>query len=152
MASLLDPEARRRVEARINRLRPDSVRRWGRMTPHQAICHLSDAVRMSLHERDVATVAIAARPLVRFVSLWLPLPWPRAVIRTLPEIEQGVGGTPPGEFERDRAELLTLVSRFCAAGPGQRCSTHPIFGAMSTPAWGRWAYRHLDHHLKQFGL
>lgn len=152
MVSLLDPEARRRIEARVHRLRPDSVRRWGKMTAHQAICHLSDAFRMALNEREVAPVAMAARPLVRFVSLWLPMPWPRGVIRTFPEVEQGVGGTPPGEFERDRAELLGLMSRFCAPGPGQRCSTHPFFGAMSTAAWGRWGYRHMDHHLRQFGL
>ena len=152
MVSLLDPDARRSVEARVHRLRPDSARRWGKMTPHQAICHLSDAFRMSLNEREVAPAPMAAKPLIRFVALWLPMPWPRGVIRTVPEVEQGVGGTPPGEFERDRAELLGLMSRFCAPGPGQRCSTHPVLGAMSTAAWGRWGYRHMDHHLRQFGL
>ena len=152
MISLLDPPTRARMEARVTRLQPDSARQWGRMTPHQAICHMSDAFRMALNEREVAAVPTAFRPLVRFVALWLPMRWPAGRIKTLSEIDQGAGGTPPGEFERDRADLLALMTRFCAATPVRRCSTHPIFGPMSTAAWGRWGYRHVDHHLRQFGM
>jgi hypothetical protein len=152
VASLLDPPTRASVEARITRLRPDSARQWGRMTPHQAICHMSDVFRMSLNEREVAAAPTAFRPVVRLVALWLPLRWPAGRIKTLPEVEQGAGGTPPGEFERDRAELLALITRFCAATPAERSSTHPILGPMSTTAWGRWGYRHLDHHLRQFSV
>jgi hypothetical protein len=150
MASLFDAPIRATVEARVNRLRPDSVRQWGRMTPHQAICHMNDVFRMSLGEREVAAVPTAFRPVIRFVAVWLPMRWPAGRITTVPEVEQGVGGTPPVEFDRDRAELLELIARFCAATPAQRCSTHPILGPMSTTAWGRWGYRHLDHHLRQF--
>jgi hypothetical protein len=152
VASLLDPPTRAGMEARITRLRPDSPRQWGRMTPHQAICHMSDAFRLSLNERTAADVPTAFRPVIRLVALWLPMRWPGGRIKTVPEAEQGAGGTPPGEFERDRAELLTLLTRFCAATPAERCSTHPIFGPMSTTAWGRWGYRHLDHHLRQFSV
>jgi hypothetical protein len=78
--------------------------------------------------------------------------WPRGRIRTVPEAEQGVGGTPPIEFERDRAELIALMARFVTAASTERCSTHPIFGPMSVDLWGRWGYRHMDHHLRQFGV
>ena len=56
MGSRLDTASRASLEARVRRLRPDSVRQWGRMTPHQAICHMSDAFRMSLNERQAAPV------------------------------------------------------------------------------------------------
>ena len=152
MVTLFDRSVRGRVEARVQGLRPDSVRQWGQMTAHQAICHMSDALRMSLNERTVAAVPTAFRPAIRFIALWVPMRWPGGRIKTIPEVEQGVGGTPPGDFERDRADLLELLSRFCAASPDGRCPTHPIFGPMSTAAWGRWAYLHMDHHLRQFGL
>ena len=122
------------------------------MTSHQTVCHLSDAFKMALNERPAAPVPTRFRPLLRFVALRLPLPWPRGRIKTVPEAEQGRGGTPPTVFERDRDELLTLISRFSEAAPQQRCTTHPILGSMSTDLWGRWAYRHMDHHLRQFGL
>ena len=152
MARQLDAGSRAGLEARVLRLRPDSVRQWGSLTPHQAICHMSDALRMSLNERPVASVAGTLGPLIRFVALSLPVPWPRGRIRTVPEAEQGVGGTPPGDFERDRTELLELIARFCAAPADGFCPTHPIFGAMTTDGWKRWGYLHMDHHLRQFGV
>jgi hypothetical protein len=152
VVSLLDAATRTAVEIRVRRLQPDSRRQWGRMTSHQAICHMSDAFRMALGDRDTAPVPASFKPLVRFVALRLPLRWPRGRIQTVPEVEQGVGGTPPIEFERDRAELIALMSRFGTAAPADRCSTHPIFGPMSADLWGRWGYRHMDHHLRQFGV
>jgi hypothetical protein len=122
------------------------------MTPNQAICHMSDAFRMSLNERPVAPIETPFRPLIRFVALSLPLKWPRGRIKTVPETEQGVGGTPPTDFERDRAALLELMARFCTVGTNGYCPTHPIFGPMTTAAWKRWGYLHMDHHLRQFGV
>ena len=107
---------------------------------------------MALNERPCAPVAGAFKPVIKFIALRLPLPWPRGRIQTVPEAEQGRGGTPPGEFEHDMRELTTLISRFCEAAPAERRTTHPLLGAMSTELWGRWAYRHMDHHLRQFGL
>ena len=113
---------------------------------------MSDAFRMSLNERQTAPIEVALKPLVRFVALSLPLPWPRGRIKTVPEAEQGIGGTPPSDFERDRAQLLELMARFCAADTDDFCQTHPIFGAMTAKAWKRWGYLHTDHHLRQFGV
>ena len=152
MGSRLDTASRASLEARVLRLRPDSVGRWGRMTPHQAICHMSDAFRMSLNELQAARSGGPWGPVIRFVALSLPVPWPRGRIQTVPEVEQGAGGTPPTEFERDRTQLLELMTRFCAAGTDGFCPTHPIFGAMTTDAWKRWGYLHMDHHLRQFGV
>ena len=151
MPMVLDAAAVRSVEARVRQLRPDSARQWGRMTPHQAICHLSDAFKLALDERPAEAIRSPLKPVVKFIALQVPLPWPRGRIRTVPEAEQGVGGTPPTEFEQDRAELLALMSRFCAS-PGHYCPTHPIFGPMTAKHWRRWAYLHLDHHLRQFGV
>jgi len=120
------------------------------MSAHEAVCHMSDAFRMALGEKAVSSRRAAFAPVVKFIALQLPMPWPRG-IKTLPEVEQGCGGTAPGDFERDRAELLTLMARFSAAPDSLRTATHPIFGVMSKPEWGRWGYRHVDHHLRQFG-
>ena len=152
MARQLDDAEKRRVEVRVRQLRPDSLRQWGRMTPHQAICHLNDSFKLALNERPIAEAAVSLRPVVKFIALQLPLRWPKDRIRTLPEAEQGIGGTPPGEFEQDRGELLALMARFCCAPDGQYCPTHPIFGPMQARHWRRWAYLHMDHHLRQFGV
>jgi hypothetical protein len=151
VSTIFDPIVRASLEARVRTLRVDSPRLWGRMTAHQAVCHMSDAFRMAFGEKDVAARRPAFAPMVRFVALRLPMNWPHG-IRTLPEVEQGCGGTTPTEFERDRAELLSLMARFSQSTEAERQTTHPIFGGMTTALWGAWGYRHLDHHLRQFGV
>lgn len=80
----------------------------------------------------------------------MPIRWPKGA-PTPPEIEQGVGGTPPGDFELDRSKLLGLAERFCDFHATARRNEHPFFGAMSEGEWLRWGYLHTDHHLRQFG-
>ena len=151
MSSIFDPDVRAAVKTRVRALRPGSQRRWGRMSAHQAVCHMSDVLRMALRERTVAARPLPFGPLARLVALRLPLAWPRG-IRTLPEVEQGCGGTDPVDFERDRADLLALIDRYGCSAPSERAASHPILGTMNPDQWGRWAYRHLDHHLRQFGV
>jgi hypothetical protein len=136
---------------RLKKVRPDSPRRWGRMTSHQMICHLIDSFRMMAAERDVSdATGPVQQTIVKWFALYLPLPWP-AGIMTRPEIDQELGGSPPVEFAADIDELVRRVERVAAAGSSIRGAAHPIFGPMSSADWLRWSYRHLDHHLRQFG-
>jgi hypothetical protein len=151
MPTIFDPLARSRLEQRVRALCVESPRQWGRMTPHQALCHMSDVFRMALGDKPVAPRRSRFRLLLRFIALDVPMNWPRGV-PTLPEVEQGCGGTQPLDFELDRAELLSLIARFADSMPAHRKPTHPVFGTMTTARWGKWGYRHLDHHLRQFGV
>jgi hypothetical protein len=151
MVSIFDPAVRPALERRVRALRADSPRQWGRMSAHEAVCHMSDAFRMAFGEKAVVARPAAFRPMLRFIALHLPMKWPRGV-KTLPEVQQGCGGTTPIEFERDRAELLALLARFSASAESDRVTDHPIFGPMNTAQWGSWGYRHMDHHLRQFGV
>jgi hypothetical protein len=139
-----------RLIARVERVRPDSPRRWGRMTPHQMICHLSDSLRATLGEwTQPAHRLPPMRTLVRFVAFNLPFRWPHGV-RTARELDAERDGTQPVEFERDRAELVGLLRRVASADPA-RLPPHPLWGAMSRGMTGRYVWRHTDHHLRQFG-
>ena len=136
---------------RLGALRPDSGRRWGRMTPHQMVCHLTDSCRMALGEKPVRRATGLVPPtVIKWIALYLPVPWPPGVL-TVPEIDQEHGGTCPGEFDADLAELERLMTQLAAQ---QRfdCPSHPIFGRMSRANWLRWGYLHADHHLRQFGV
>jgi LPS sulfotransferase NodH len=56
------------------------------------------------------------------------------------------------DLEAERRRLLDLVERFAAAGPAG-CTTHPhsFFGRLTPREWAVLMYKHLDHHLRQFG-
>src|SRR5262249_36576474 len=136
---------------RLRRVRPDSVRRWGRMSAHQMVCHLTDAFRMALGQKPGSPASgIVQRTLVKWIALYAPLHCP-AGIRTRPEVAQEGGGTRPTGFDADVAELERIVEVVANTGSGF-APTHPMFGRMSPPDWLRWAYLHTDHHLRQFGV
>jgi Protein of unknown function (DUF1569) len=57
------------------------------------------------------------------------------------------------ELGTERARLYGLIDRFVAAGP-KGCTSHPhsFFGRLTPDEWSAWMYKHLDHHLRQFGV
>ncbi|HEY2378990.1 MAG TPA: DUF1569 domain-containing protein [Gemmatimonadaceae bacterium] len=74
-------------------------------------------------------------------------------MKTRPEADQLIGGTPPSpHFAADIALLETATERFLVAVGKGRLSKHYLFGSLNEAEWCRWAYRHIDHHLRQFGL
>ena len=148
MKTLLDDSVQVEIAQRIKSVRPDTARKWGKMTPHQMICHLADSFRGTMGEKQVSmATGLFQRTVMKWGALRLPLPWPHG-IPTRPEMDQQARGTPPAEFESDVQALLILMKRFLS-GPKVH---HPMFGAMSEWEWARWAYLHMDHHLRQFGI
>jgi hypothetical protein len=110
-----------------------------------------DGLRWAVGELEVTPVRLRVPAgLMRLVALRLPLPWPRGA-PTLPELDQGAKPPPTTDFDQDRRELVAALNRFAHTGPVTR-PRHPVFGRMNERYWGIWAYRHTDHHLRQFGL
>lgn len=153
MKTLAQPADTTDILNRLSRLHAGSPRQWGRMTVHEMVCHLADGFRMAAGEKDVRPMrGIVLRPVVKFVVLYLPLPWVKGV-PTSPELVQRTGGgTAPAEFDADLADLVARVERLAADERGLDGRFHPVFGRMSGAGWLRWAYLHVDHHLRQFGV
>ena len=78
------------------------------------------------------------------------VPWPKG-FKTVPELDQQVGGTPPVVFDNDVRGLRNLVDRFTGRPRDFKWQPHPQFGQMSEKEWMRLGYLHMDHHLRQFG-
>ena len=149
MSTLADSNIQSICCDRLGRVDPTTARRWGRMNPHQMICHLNDSFRVATGEK-YATPATnpLQRTLIKWIALHTPMKWPHG-IPTRPEIDQCLGGTPPTDCERDREALRTLIRGF----PNRtKFGAHPLFGEMSRADWMIWGYRHVDHHLRQFGV
>lgn len=151
MKHLSDATERQRLLQRVAGLTPDTPRHWGGMTAHQMVCHLTDSYRAGMGEKTVSPApSVLPRALIKWIALRVPIQWPKGV-RTRPEVEQGMGGTPPGDFERDRATLVSVIERFSDPHRNFQWQPHPMFGDMREEEWMRWGYLHADHHLRQFG-
>ena len=151
MKTLADDGCKADIVRRLRTLRPESSRRWGRLSAHQMVCHLSDGFRMATGATPVRSAKGPLPPTVlKWIALYLPLRW-RAGIPTSPEIDQECDGTRPAGFAADVAGLEQLIEVITTRETAVECPRHPLFGRMSGADWLRWAYLHADHHLRQFG-
>jgi hypothetical protein len=150
MKTLARAHDKEEILRRLKTIHPGSPRQWGRMSAHQMICHLSDSFLAVTGQRQASSASgPLQRTVVKWIALYAPMKWPRG-IRTRPEVDQEVSGTRPSDFAADITQLemlLELITTRKGCFDGQM---HPIFGPMSDAAWLRWAYLHMDHHLRQF--
>jgi hypothetical protein len=151
MKTLRNPNDKEEILRRLQSIQPGSERRWGKMSAHQMICHLSDGYKMYIGEKKVQPAAGLVRPaFLRWIAIWVPMPWPRG-FPTAPELDQERGGTPPAQFEADMRELRGLLERLTRRPRDFQWQPHPHFGQMSDASWMRLAFLHANHHLRQFG-
>ena len=145
--SLWEPEARRNLLVRLDRLKPDAVPLWGRMNAPQMVAHVIDWMRLAKGEiRTAPRISLLRRsPVKQLVIYWLP--WPKGV-PTAPELLISHSGTWDDELEVLREHLRSCDKlQSCTEWPD-----HPAFGRLSTRTWGVLGYRHTDHHFRQFGV
>jgi hypothetical protein len=149
MKNLFQPERAAEIQARLALLRPDSARQWGTMSPAQALAHCSISMTWAVGDvvPDRMFVGRIIGRLVKSMALGNDEPMkknsptaPTLVVRNQPDMEV------------ERSRLRGLIDRFAAAGPSG-CTTHPhpFFGLLTPDEWAELMYKHVDHHLRQFG-
>jgi hypothetical protein len=147
MKTMWDGPCQREIRDRVARLSPESKGEWGKMSAPQVVCHLADSLKMALGDLPVTSRHMPIRypPLKQFIVYVAPFP---KSAPTAPELQVRA----PGAWSADVADLQALVDRFVARGSESTpWVDHPAFGRLSRRAWGVLVYRHMDHHLRQFG-
>lgn len=146
MPTLLDPHDREKVLARLDALPEDRVPQWGTLTAPRMLCHLADSLRIAFGDapcRDRST--LVTRTLLKWLVIHTGFEAPPGKVQTVREML----ATAPGDFAADRDALARLVMRFGTEPPR---APHPAFGPLGPSEWGRLAWKHVDHHFRQFGL
>ena len=146
MKSIWDAEARRALDARIGGLAWDRRAEWGKFTAPKMVCHLADSLRMAMGDLTVAPKRLPIRyaPLKQLIVYVAPFP---KGAPTAPELL----AREPRDWATDVADVQALLVRAGASTRTDGWPDHPAFGRLSRRAWGVLIYRHMDHHLKQFG-
>jgi hypothetical protein len=149
MRHLFEAAAVEEVKERIARLRPESERLWGTMTAAQAMAHCSAGLEVAAGERLPPRKAQGR--LLGWLIKPLALGNDEPMRRNSPTVkEQLVRDERDLEVERER--LCRLIDRFAATGAdGCTSHPHPFFGRLTPEEWAILTYKHLDHHLRQFG-
>ncbi len=146
MNDLFDAEARGAILERLDTLQADSPRQWGKMTPAQMLAHCAAPLDGAGRPGRRRLIGRLLGPLVRKKILGVA-PFGRNA-PTDPDFVV----KDERDFGAEKAKLVQAIAAFVARGPeGAAASTHPFFGRLSGFEWGGLMYKHLDHHLRQFG-
>jgi hypothetical protein len=150
MKNLFEPAAAAEVKGRLARMQPDSLPLWGKMTREQALAHCSAALELALGDR-IAQPMFIGRMVGRLVKPLL-LRNDEPMRRNSPTM-RGFAVTDERDLGIEQERLERLIERFSAAGPkGCTSNPHSFFGRLTPEEWAILMYKHLDHHLRQFGL
>ena len=151
MKSLFDPTVVDEVQGRLTQLLPDCERQWGRMTAAQMLAHCSIAVEWATGEREVPQAPLALRTIGRMVKPFA-LKDDAPMKRNSPTVKELLM-VDDCDFASEQERLRGLIGRFAAGGPAG-CTTQPhsFFGPLTPDQWASLMYKHLDHHLRQFGV
>ncbi|GGO08383.1 DUF1569 domain-containing protein [Saccharibacillus kuerlensis] len=149
MHNLFEERHVNEIVTRINNLRPDSQPQWGEMNPAQMLAHCSGFQDLAMGSAEASRSLLGifigkfAKPM-----FYNDKPLPRNM-STIPEIRI----TEEKEFEDERKRLISKIHTFQQNGR-EACTQrpHPFFGKLSAEEWGKGVYKHLDHHLRQFGV
>ncbi len=153
MKNLFDPTQAEDSKRRIMRLNSGSERQWGTMTVAQTLAHCTSGIQMAtgiINPRRASFpargIGIAIKPLVFGDN--------KPMRRNSPSSPELFPADPTRcDFERERTQLIATIDSFVAQGAAG-CSRHPhpFFGPLKPQQWAILMYKHLDHHLRQFGV
>jgi hypothetical protein len=138
------------IISRINKLTPTTQALWGKMSVSQMLAHCSVTYEMIFEH-------IHAKPnfLVRFIL--------KAFVKSkvVGEASYPQGGptapqfviTDERDFEREKERLIDYINRVQQMGEAafDTKESHS-FGVLSKAEWNNMMYKHLNHHLSQFGV
>ena len=150
MKNLFEAARVEEVKERMAQLRPDSKRLWGKMNAAQALAHCSAGLELAVGDR-IPPRLLLGRIIGRMVKP-MALGNDEPMRRNSPTVKDLVVQD-ERDLGKERERLCGLIDRFAAAGPAG-CTTHPhsFFGRLTPEEWATLMYKHLDHHLRQFGV
>jgi len=148
MKNLFEQDTMAEIIGRIDSLQPARERQWGKMEVAQMMAHCSAALDMACGRLNPPRILIGRilGPLVK------PMYTNEKPFSKNNPTDKKLVVSDPRDFTREQERLKNCVREFQQGGEA-KCTRHPhpFFGQLSPADWSRGMYKHLDHHLRQFG-
>jgi hypothetical protein len=150
MKNCFDPQVTAELIARINQLQPTSPALWGKMSVDQMLAHCNVAYEMALTD-----IHPKPNPLMRFL---LKSFVKKGVVNEVP-YKKNLPTAPVfriksgKDFAEEKTRLIAFLQQTQALGAAHFEGKDSLsFGPMTATDWNNQFYKHLDHHLQQFGV
>lgn len=150
MKSIFDQKTYQEVLSRLDDLSAEHQAKWGKMNVNQMLKHCQKAILVAFGEEKITPPNVLVRFVLSFLkpTLYKDKPWKKG----LPTAKEFVI-VETDDFADERDTLKILITRFQKSEESfEPYKKHPVFGKLKPWMWGKWGYKHLDHHLKQFNV
>ena len=144
MKNLFNEAELKLITDRLNGLEGTEQRLWGKMTLGQMLRHCRLQLDMALKHVPAKDIFPSPMQWITKHTFGFMIPWPKNLVAA-PEMKV----TKDAEFAKERELLLERIAQMQLQND---FGSHPFFGKMNKEEWGKIAYKHLDHHLRQFGM
>lgn len=148
MKSLFNPADNAEMIQRISKLTPGSSPQWGKMQVSHMMAHCNAALQSAFGDVKLkrSILGMLVGPMAKKKLLG-----PKGFSRNLPTDKHFIIHD-HRDFSEEKTKLTALVQRFVEKGTSALSSEpHPFFGNLTTEEWDALMWKHLDHHLAQFG-
>jgi len=146
MKTIFDAVVREEVLARIDAITQHAKAQWGKMNVYQMLVHCARweemILRSKMYKRDFTGRLIGGWVLKSILQDDLPLQ------RSMPTIADLVVEETSGNVQAAKVKWISLLNEY--SHYSNLNYRHPFFGKMTKEEIGLLAYKHSDHHLRQF--
>lgn len=149
MESLFDPKGNQNIINRIDQLTPITLSQWGKMTVSQMLLHCQQPIKVAF-----GTLELKPNWMLKLLfgkTAKKQVLAPGTFRRDTPTVKE-FRITHEPNFEEAKQGLITLITDFKKGPAIIKSSKHPFFGELSAEEWDQMQWKHLDHHLRQFGV
>ena len=147
LKNIFDPSVKQEIIDRINKLTPQTQPQWGKMNVSQMLAHLQVpmGVAVGKHKLPRTLFGRIVGPLAKSI-LYNDKPFKHH----LPTDRSFVMIGKEKDFEREKQSLVNTINDFTESNMVDE--PHPFFGKLTKEQWSKGTWKHLDHHLQQFGV
>lgn len=149
MKTIFDANVYQEITTRINTLKPESKAQWGVMNAPQMLAHCCEGLKVATGE--------VKRPRI-FIGRILGPIFKNSFLNDNPlrknsPTDSAFVVKDDRNFSTEKERLTAAIAKFHQGGE-KNATTHPhfFFGNLSQKEYGVLVYKHLDHHLQQFGV
>jgi hypothetical protein len=147
MKNLFEPEARKEVLKRLDKIAPDSKPKWGKMTADQMLWHVNRTMSYAMGEYPVPYRGNIFMKLFLKKMILGKMPFPKGKADAITEWK----ATGNYNIDEEKKRFKEYVDRYAQSSDKKVWPYSPLLGTFTGGNWARIDYKHIDHHFTQFG-
>ncbi len=147
MKSIFDEGTYREILSRVDLLNENSAKKWGKMTVGQMLWHCQLPLKIAIENKKPKKRGSLLAKIFFKKAMYNDKPW-RKNLPTPPKLK----AKETKYYNEEIGPLVQLIHQMHLLKERKTWNPHPVFGEYTHEQWGQMQYKHLDHHLRQFGV